>query len=226
MPQDDDIFTKALVGDETIITPDKSSEPAPTTISNPIIPPTPPTPQPVVTKPTEPLDKIEIARMAMEGPERTAKRKEEEHEEVVKGEIAVIDKRLAEILKEKEKLELAWVDLDDKRSAIKQTLDPIKEKEKAAEAEEAALEEEEARQPFPKEKRLAEEKRWPVQEKRHQIETEKWQVEQKMMTVEEKVAENTNAYQKFLDEEEELKTKKATLEREIAPKVEPKSEDL
>ena len=96
----------------------------------------------------------------------------------------------------------------------------------AGSAEETALEEEEARQPFPKERRLAEEKRWPVQEKRHQIETEKWQVEQKMMTVEEKVAENTNAYQKFLDEEEELKTKKATLERDIAPKVEPKSEDL
>ena len=160
----------------------------------------------------------------MEGPERTAKRREEEQERVLKGEMAVLDKRLSEITKEKEKLELKWVELDDKRTEIKKVLDPIKDKEKTVEAEELVLEEEEARQPFPKEKHTTEDKRWAVQEKRHQIEGEKWPLEQKILALDEQVAANTATYQKFLDEETELKNKRHTLKKELPAEAKPDGE--
>ncbi len=226
----EDIFTQAITGVD---------QPAPTVASGtplndkpgvsplpPIAPPpTPTTPSgseqtepPKVTpvEPTKPLDKRELARLAMEGPEHTAKRKEEEHKTVAKKELTEIDERLTKIATEKSALELAWIDLDDKRTKVKTILDPIKDKEKSAETEEAALEESEAREPFPKEREATEGKRWEVQQKRHQIETEKWEVEQKLLALEDQVADNTSRYQKLLDEEDELKTKRDGLEKELS----------
>lgn len=202
---DDDIFTQALTGQKN-----PANKPAGGTVPD------------AAPKVEEKIDKLEAARMAMEGPERTAKRHEEEREEDIKKEIAELDEQLAVIIKDKEGLELKWVELDDKRTTIKKVLDPIKEKEQGIEAEEMALETEETRQqPFPKEQHATEEKRWLAQETRHKLEGEKWPLEQKIITLDEQVAQNTAAYQKLLDQEEELKTKRRDLEKQLPPAVPP-----
>ncbi len=149
-------------------------------------------------------DKLKAARLAMEGPERAAKREEREHSEELHKKREVAERRLESIKGEKEKLELAWIALDEKRVRARQTLMPLLEEEKKIEAEEAALEEKERINVVAEERQAIEKERYEAQKRRRAAEEKKWQSEEALTDIEEEVDTHTKAYQKLLDEEEEL----------------------
>lgn len=163
--------------------------------------------------PTE--SKREEARVAMQGPEWTAKREQEEKTKELEAEQGALNKRHQEITAEKEQLELLWVDLDDKRKTIRRVLNPILDEEKKTEAEEADLEAEEAGVGVPTEKHKVEEKRWVVQTKRRDIEQKKRAEEEKLTKIEQEIEANTKKYRGFLNEEDQIQTKLAQLKAEI-----------
>lgn len=146
----------------------------------------------------------EEARRALEGAEHTAKREAIEHAKSVVEQITALEKQVAEIRQQKEKLELAWVDLDDKKKAIHAVLTPILEEEKKLEAEELALETDEASIGVPESKHAVEVKRWPIQEKRKEVEQKKWAEEEKVVAIDKIVEENTKKYRGLLEEEDKL----------------------
>ncbi|MDQ5958029.1 MAG: hypothetical protein QG665_372 [Patescibacteria group bacterium] len=176
------------------------------------------TPSPVATPPESAesfRDRLEKAKLAMEGPERTLKREEEETEEKVKTETADIEKQLALINHKKEKLEINWVVLDTKANELKTLLSPLKKEEEAIELEEDQLEGEEHTTTDVTARQDIEKKRWAAQDKRKDLEKRKWELENKILDIDKELKKNTTEYQSFLDEEEVLKKKLETLEYEI-----------
>lgn len=146
----------------------------------------------------------EQARRALEGAEWTTKRESEERAKTIQEKIATAEKKLAEVRGQKEKLELAWVDLDDQKKSVRLVLNPILDEEKKLEAEEAALETEEAASGVPESKHATEIKRWPIQEKRQAIEKQKWSQEEKIIALDQTIEANTKAYRLLLEEEDKL----------------------
>ncbi len=146
----------------------------------------------------------EQARRALEGTDWTNKREVEERAKTIQEQIAVAEKKLAELRQQKEKLELAWVDLDDRKKNIRLILNPLLDEEKKLEAEEVKLEAEEASIGVPESKHALEIKRWPIQEKRKEIEQKKWQEEEKIIAIDQIVESNTKAYRVLLAEEDKL----------------------
>lgn len=151
--------------------------------------------------------KLDQARLAMEGLERTEKRLEEERKQTTQKEQEEIKSKLAELDKNKEVLELDWVKLDDQRQLIKNALKPILEAEKQAEDAEATIELEEAKTTTPQEKTVIEKKRWEAQDKRRQAEKEKWDLQAKLWKIEETIQINTKKYRELLDTEDKLRTR-------------------
>ncbi len=160
--------------------------------------------------------KIEAARVAMEGPERSAKRQQEEKEAEVKQALALLDAEKQKTDKQKETLEIAWVGLDEKRGAIKKELQPILDQEKQVEDEEGQLELEEEKAAAPDQKKLVEKKRWDVQDKRKALEQQKWALQDKLIELEKQIGDNTKRYQTLLDEEDAETTKRNKLEGELS----------
>jgi hypothetical protein len=146
--------------------------------------------------------KLEEARRALEGEEHAAKREQTEKTKAVKSEREELEKHLADLLIEKEKLELAWIDLDAKRKVVHEALKPILEEEKQAEEAESKLEVEEARIGVETEKHKVELDRQAIQAKRKEIETRKWAEEEKLIEVEKKIETNTAQYRILLDDED------------------------
>jgi len=146
--------------------------------------------------------KLAAARRVLEGEEHTAKREQEEKLKTVKIERAELGQHLTEIVKQKEVLELAWVDLDSRRKAVRVLLNPILDEEKKIEEEEIKLEAEEARIGVESEKHQVEEKRWAIQTKRKEIEQQKWTEEQKLLAIEKNIEENTQKYRLLVDDED------------------------
>jgi hypothetical protein len=159
----------------------------------------------------EEKQKLEEAKRALEGEEHTKKREETEKKQAQESELKNLSTRLEEIKQEKTKLELAWIDLDTAKKAIRQALDPILAKEKAAENEEISLEADEARIGVPEEKHKVEEQRWAIQAKRQEIEKRKWVEEKKMVEIDKKTADHTAIYRKLLDEEDGVSQRLAEL---------------
>jgi hypothetical protein len=167
-----------------------------------------PTPAPANPTPTPLVDddavRREQARRALEGADWTTKRETEERAKTIQEQITSAENKLAEIRGQKEKLELAWVDLDDRKKSIRLILNPLLDEEKKLEAEETALETEEASIGIPESKHAIEIKRWPLQEKRKEIEQKKWQEEEKIIAIDQSVESNTKAYRSLLEEEDKL----------------------
>lgn len=183
-----------------------TTNPEPTAQINPtpvVAQTTPQTTAPASPEQTE-EEKRKAAMLAMEGPERTAHREQMEKEHEAKEKQAGLKNRLAEIAKLKEKLEIAWVDLDSQRKKLKTDLEPTINQEKQIEAEEQAVEQEETQTALPKEKHVIEEKRWAIAEKRKAVEQAKWLVEEKIVKIEEQIEANTTQYRTLLDEEEKV----------------------
>lgn len=146
--------------------------------------------------------KLEAARRALEGEDHVAKREQEEKIRAAKTERQQLEQHLAEIAKQKEILELSWVDLDTKRKAIRTLLNPILDEEKKIEEEEIKLEAEEAKIGVETEKHKVEEQRWSIQAKRKEIEQQKWEEEQKLVVIEKNLEENTQKYRILIDDED------------------------
>ena len=165
---------------------------------------------------TDPVDeKIERAKLAMEGPERTAKREEREHSTDVKNQLTILEKRLAVIAEEKETLEINWIKLDENRTGLRNMINPIVERETKLEADESQLEEQEKNTVNEKDRVTLEQKRWALQELRHKAEEEKWVYENRLFKIEDQIKDNTTRYQKLLDEEEKLFADKEELEKTV-----------
>lgn len=175
------------------------------------------TPITLVTNPTpaekELADKLERAKLAMEGPTRTAEREEREHEMDVKSKLANIDKKLTEISKQKEALEITWIKLDENRTGLRKMINPIMERETKLEVDESQLEEQEKNTVGEKERMALEQKRWASQEARHKAEEEKWVYDNRLFKIEDQIKDNTSAYQKILDEETALLSEREKVEK-------------
>lgn len=192
------------------------SEPVTT---EPVVTPAPiTTPEPIKieeVKPESVADKLAEAKKALAGPERAAKIEQAEHIREAKAESEQIEQRLAVLAKEKEKLELLWIKLDDEKTVVKQKMAPITSEESKVEAEEAALEKTESETGLPDEKHKVEESRRVVEDKRRVLEDQKWQLQAEIDVIDGKIAEQTASYQKLLDEEEALQAKLDALKAQI-----------
>lgn len=166
-------------------------------------------------------DKREAARRALEGAEWTEKRAEQEKLRTAKEQSAALEKRLGEIRAEKEKLELAWIDLDEKRKAIRAILLPIMDEEKKIEEEEAKLEAEESATGVPESRHEVEAKRWPIQDQRKAIEQKKWVEEEKVVAIDKVIEANTKKYRTLLEEEDRQMAELDKLKAALAPAEEP-----
>lgn len=172
---------------------------------NPVVEPTP--------AEKELAEKLERAKLAMEGPTRTAIREEREHELDVKSKLAAIDFKLAEIAKQKESLEINWIKLDENRTGLRKMIDPIVERETKLEVDESQLEEQEKNTVGERERTVIEQKRWAIQEERHKAEEEKWVYDNRLFKIEDQIKDNTAAYQKILDEETALLNEREAVEK-------------
>lgn len=149
-------------------------------------------------------DKLQAAKEAMEGPERTAKRAEEEKARSTSEQKGKFEKELAALAKEKEQLEIAWVTFDDQRKAIRLDLNPLLEKEKQIEEAEAKLETEEVTAVVPQTKQAVEKKRWLIQDQRKEVEKTKWGLQEKLWQMEAEIDKNTKHYRELLTQEDKL----------------------
>lgn len=160
-------------------------------------------------------EKLRLAKIAMEGFERTVKREAYEKEEEAGEEKQKINKILSSIGHEKELLELTWVNLDDKRTSLKKVLEPVLAQEDAAQNEELQLESKEDINVIPAERHALEEQRWQIQAKRRKIEEEKWLIEEKIAKIEAQIEEIKKKYQTLLAQEEENRQKIQAIDEQI-----------
>lgn len=155
------------------------------------------------------------AQAALAGREWTEKRERENKTKTLKTESDTLIQKLAEIGKEKEALELHWIELDNQRRAIRAVLNPLLDEEKKVEAEEANLEAEEAKIGLANDKQVVEKKRWVTQDKRKEIEQKKWGEEEKLAKIETTIQTNTIKYRQLLDEEEKLEKRLEQVKLEL-----------
>jgi len=166
---------------------------------------------------TEPItERLEKARVAMEGPERAAERLQREHEQKIEQERKNLEAQKTAIEKEKEKMEIVWIDLDEKRNSFKRDLEPILVEETKLEDEEKIAELEEEKATMPEEKKAAEKKRQDLQTRRKASEEKKWIIQDKIEQVEKIITQNTEHYQELLSKEEILIQKINDLESGVA----------
>ena len=173
------------------------------------------TPSTPIPSESEVDEKIRLAKLAMEGPERTARREQHEKTLETKNQEAELKKQLAEINKNKEVLELAWIGLDTDRGAIKNLINPIIDKESKLEQEETTLEEQEKATVSARDKEAIEKKRQAIETARQAVEKEKWIYQDRLFKIEDQIKDNTNAYQKLLDEEEGVLQKMEKLKQSL-----------
>lgn len=197
-----------------------TQNPIPTSLAVPEIPDvvleTPTSPVPTTdSKEMTIEEKLEAARLAMEGPVRSAERQQREREEMAKSESAKLEAEKEKIEKEKEKLELGWIDLDTTRTSFKKDLEPIMAEETKIEEEEKGVENEEELAALLEQKQAAEKKRQALEDKRKDIEQRKWLIQDKIAKVEKLINENTQKYQPLLDQEEAINDKMDKLKKEL-----------
>ncbi|MEK7610295.1 MAG: hypothetical protein AAB468_00890 [Patescibacteria group bacterium] len=149
-------------------------------------------------------DKIAAAQAALTGPERLQKKEQAEKIKGLNQEKSELENRQAQIQKEKEAVEISWINFDDRRKNTRATLAPILEQEKQVEDEEAKLELEEAKTVVPQDRQALEKKRSLVQNRRQEIERQKWEMEETVWKIETAIEDNTKRYRALLDEEDKI----------------------
>ena len=147
-------------------------------------------------------DPREAARRALEGADWTAKRETEEKTKTAHEELGKLNQRLTEIQSAKEKLELAWIELDGKKRTLRKLIAPFLEEEKKLEEAEAKLETEEAGTGVPESRHGVELKRQAIQTERKTVEDKKWAEEAKVVEIDKQIEENTKKYRALLAEED------------------------
>lgn len=204
---------EALIKNESGVSPTGPESVAAEAVSapaNPITATVPPVPSEA-----EVDEKIRLAKLAMEGPERTARREQHEKESTVKTRQAEIKIEQDKLAKQKEELELAWIQLDANRTAVKNLINPILEKESQQEQTETSLEEQEKATITARDKEVIEKKRQAAELARQAIEKEKWIYQDRLFKIEDQIKDNTNAYQKLLDTEEKFRQELEKLSQEL-----------
>lgn len=178
-----------------------------------------------VIKPTQTNDLSkakEEAILAMEGEEGRLRREKAEKEKKTAKMLAELDEekklanlRLEAINKEKEKLELKWIEMSDKKKEFQKILEPIVLSEMNIEKdvqsknqEEHATEDPVLRQPLEKE-------RQELETKRQAIEKNKWSIEDEITKLNVVMNENKVKYQELLNEEFSLEDKTVQIEEKI-----------
>ena len=160
-------------------------------------------------------EKLRRAKIAMEGFERTVKREAVEKEEQAGEEKQKINKLLDKVNHDKELLELTWVNLDDKRAALKKLLEPLLTREEKLETDENQLESQEDVTFSPRERRELEQKRWSTQTERRKLEEEKWIIQERVLKIEEQIEDNKKKYQGLLAEEDKLRSKLKDIDEQV-----------
>lgn len=161
-------------------------------------------------------EKLATAKQALAGPELSAKMEHEAKIRALKAERATINTKLENLAQQKEKYELDWVRLDEKKNQIKAALKPLTDKEAELEAKENQLEDKESQMPLPAERQKVEAERWQVASERHQTEEAKWQVENKLLEADKKIDVDTKEYRALLTEEDQLRERLDQIATELA----------
>lgn len=206
---------------EPVVAPNESTTPNPSLKEegkNAPAPATKAVPQTATPAPKKELtieERLEAARLAMEGPERSAGRIKRQTEEKVNEETAELSEEKDVLDKKKEKLELAWIDLDAKRGVLKKDLDPILAEEEKIESEDKSAETAEEVAGLPAQKQAAEKTRQEKDVARKAVEEKKWVIQDKIAKLEGQIDENTKQYQTLLDEEEKILTKIDELKNQL-----------
>lgn len=156
------------------------------------------------------------AQAALGGPEWAAKHEREAKLKTLQTENDSLVNKLADTAKQKEALEVSWIELDNERRAIRTVLNPLLDEEKKIEAEESALEQEEAKIGLAADKQVVEKRRWLIQDKRKEIEQKKWAEEEKLAKIEATIQTNTTKYRTLLDEEEKADQRLTQIKTELA----------
>jgi chromosome segregation ATPase len=159
--------------------------------------------------------RLEDAKRAMESSEQTSQRELAEKQTSIKSKRDDLLLRLSNVKQAKERLELSWIGLDDKRKILRQELAPLLVEEKDAESSEVKLEEEESHLPPSLGQQVVEKKRQAVAAKRSDIEAKKWVIEDRVASLEEKIKQLTAEYQKLLDEEIKLTNELDALKQQV-----------
>ena len=159
-------------------------------------------------------DPREAARRALEGAEHTAKREAEEKTRSAREELDQLNQRLTVLRQEKEKLELAWIDLDGKKKALRTLIAPLADEEKRLEETEAKLETEEAATGVPEARHELELKREAAEAERKLLEEKKWAEESKIVTIDKTIEANTKQYRELLEEEDRITARVEQLKAE------------
>lgn len=155
------------------------------------------------------------AQAALAGSEWTAKHERETKAKTLKGENELLAQKLTDIGKQKETLELEWIELDNQRRAIRAVLNPLLDEEKKIEAEETTLEAEEAKIGLAADKQVVEKKRWAVQDRRKETEQKRWTEEGRLAKIEAVIQTNTTKYRALLDDEEQAEKRLEQLKLEL-----------
>lgn len=159
-------------------------------------------------------EKKKQAMLAMEGEEGKRRREalerkqqEEEFKKKLQEERSILEKKIEETAAKKEELELKWVELNQTKAPLEQSLKPIIADEIKVEKEEDDVQLKERGTADPKEKQAAEKMRWEVDDRRRAIEKSRWQLEDEIGRVNDIIKENSVKYQSLLTEEEKVQAR-------------------
>jgi len=162
------------------------------------------------------------AMLAMEGDEGRLRReraeqrkKEEEIMSQVSVEKAGLTRRLSEIARQKEELETKWMQYSDKKAPLDARLAVLVEQEVRVESDGEKINQEEHNTVDPKVRQEIEKKRWENDDLRRKIEKEKWDIEDKTSNLTKFMEENKLAYQKVLDEEDQIARRVDEIDRTV-----------
>ena len=162
------------------------------------------------------------AILEMEGEEGRLKREKEEKEKEeaekigkIEEEKTTINSKLEEIRKQKEELEIKWIDLRDKKNDLQKLLNPILADEMSVEKDVQAKNQEEHATDDPKIRQGFERERQILELKRQEIEKSKWVIEDKMTEINAIMEENKTKFQAVEKEEFQLKDRIKELDEQI-----------
>lgn len=161
---------------------------------------------PIILTPEEIEKKKTEAALAMEGEEGRVRRENIEKEKKIEIEIKKLEeektenqKKLNDLNKDKEALEMIWVDLSGQKDVLQKKLDPILAVEMNTEKDVQKLNQEEHATDDRIARQDIEKKRQEIEKTREEAEKNKWALENEMIALEKIMNENKKKFQ-TLDE--------------------------
>jgi hypothetical protein len=122
---------------------------------------------------------------------------------------------LAQFAPEKEPLEIAWIELSEKRKATLNELETTRTRERTLEETITEADIAERKTQTPEERHTHEARRWKGEEERRTLERKRWQLEDSLIPLETSMKELKEKYQKILAREHETKKQMEDLQKLI-----------